>query len=515
MLSTDLFIVTPFQRDQIILTESCQEEPLVPFSEYSILVLQSRLEPYFKRFFSNRKYKYDSFGFRDVPHQGKMITTIMIFDSEQNPIQLEQEENRMINLEIAQIVMLHPNYFLFYSEEISNYPQAWLRTVLPVFQFTRTSYYLDEMITQDVPTIYHDGNLYMDLSQDPGYWKTMDKLYSEFVETLSKYYYSGTIPDVMEITSQGVVANYQMPGDFIEFKGKLGDEVLEDMAELTKVKIPESDQVLLPEKRITVSKDRVSKFILNFSEKVYEFDLFMDQIGVEFLVSLKSFFQADQVITKRVTPSYYEIVVVGEDEQIIQSSLDIKEMFGFFYFTDHPLGLLVLDEMGLLNSSKVLYDDVFGKGGIFVPMVHLEDAVQKDILLQDLENKKSWVDVYSFSDEIYAHLKKFGLKILCSINEYLFVQRNSLLTQRVIYRSLIEEHPSMLIGGPWDFEQVSPSMVIELANEICKEMNMEGEIQQGPFSTLVVPVYSIKLNQEWFIRLRERYQLKISSVRMF
>jgi hypothetical protein len=514
MLSTDLFIITPFQRDQIVLTGSCQEEPIVSFSEYSILVLQSRLQPYFKRFFSDKKYNYDTFAFRDIPHQGKMVSTIMLFDPEQNPIQLEQDENRMINLEIAQITTLHPNYFLFYSEGLSNYPQAWLRTVLPVFQFTRTSYYIDEIVTQDVHTIYYDGKLYMDLSQDHLYLSTLDKLYIEFIETLRKYYETGTIPDLVEIKSQGVSANYQMPGDFIEFKGKLGDQVLEDMAELTEVEIPRADEILESERRITVPKDRVSKFILNFTEHNYEFDLFMDQVGVEFLVSLKNFFEADQVITTRITPSYYEIVVV-KNNQAIQSSVDIKKMFGFIYFTDHPLGLLVLEEMGLLQVSKVIYDDVLGKGGLFVPMIHLEDAVQKDILLQDLDNKKSWVDVYVFSDQILSHLKKFGLNILYVINEYIFVERNSLFTKRVIYRSLNQEHPSMLIAGPWDFEVVPVSMVIDLANEIAKEMNMVQNIEQGPFSTLIVPGYSIDQNVEWLDQLRERYHLKTQSVRMF
>ena len=507
MLSPDLFIITPFQRDQIVLTENCQEEPTVQNSEYSLLVLQTRLQPYFKRFFSSGKYNYDFFGLRDIPVQGKMISTILLFDSDQNPISLQAQENRTINAEIGQILMLHPTYFLFYSASMSNYPQAWLRTVLPVLQFTRTTYLLDETVTQEVSTITHDGNLYMDLSQDHFYLQTMSKLYTEFLETLDHYYHNGTIP-------QSELKSLQVKGDFIEFKGILGDQVLEDMADLSPVVFPVTDDRLQPEKRVEIPNNQVSRFILNFSEKNYEFDIFLDQVGVEFLVSLKGFFDADEVITKQLTPSYYEIVVKKRDA-MIQSSLDIKQMFGYFYFTDHPLGLFVLDEMGLLHVSKVIYDDIFGKGGIFVPMVYLEDAVVKDVLFQDLENKKSWVDVFTFSDEILSHLKIFGLNVLGQIDEYLFVERNAYFTKRVIYRSLKEDHPNMLVKGPWDFEQMNPNLVLDIARQVSKEFNFQIEPELGPFSSLIIEGISVRNNSEWFDRVKEILEIKMQRPRQF
>jgi hypothetical protein len=514
MLSTELFIITPFSKEQIdMASSSCIEEPMVPYSPYSVLVFNSRLEPFLKKYFENLKsYDYYTFVFRDIPYEGRMITTLILIDKNENEIELETQHIVNINLHISEINILHPNYLLFLSDENLKYPQSWVRTILPSFEFTRTIYYPDdEQEVVPIPSIYHNGSIYLDLSDDPNYNTTLKRLYIELINKIEKYYYEGTIPNQLEIIDP--IDNEKIfitnPSDFLQFPGKLGDEVIEDIAGLKEVIISEKDEKIESSFQIPKKSDEATVFILKLNEM--NFDLFLDQIGVEFLNSLKLFLEADEIITKKVNGSYYEIVL-KKDNKFMESNLNIKEMFGYFYFTDHPLGLLVLDDFDLLDDSKILYDSILGKGGIFVPMEKLGNVISKEYLNVQLYNRKENFDSYYKSKQIQYSLNRLKLNTVNEINDYLFVEKTRWVSKRTVYRGTEEKYPLMLLKGNWDFNQTKASDIIKIAQN---ELGNDYPILEGPFSSLVVPCISLPEVKSFYENLNKKINEKYPRAKMF
>jgi hypothetical protein len=519
MISTDLFIVTPFSREQIDMASSaCRMEPDITFTSYSVYVFRSRLEPFLRKYFSQthrKKYDYDQFVFRDIPYEGKMVTTLILINSKDEIIDLSSQEVRDINLEISQMIVLHPNYLLFIQDYMLSYPQSWIRTILPSLEFQRTIYYPDDdSETKTISFLYDNGNIYLDLSQDPNYDTTLKKLYTDLLQKIEEYYYHGAIPNQLEVEGNGVVVKIRNPGDFLTFEGKVGDQVLEDIAGLEDIEPLESDNRILANK-VKVDPNDVTVFVLDFGMSDINFDLIHDQIGVEFLVSLKKFLEADEVITKNKNPGFYEIVL-KKDGKFIQSNLNIKEMFGYSYFTDHPLGLLVLDDMDLLEVSKIIYDSVSGKGGIFVPMTRLGDVIQMDLLHLMLNNRKLSTEVYTKTEDIEYTLMRMELDTVMEIENYLFVNKNRWITKRVIYRGTKQKYPKMLVSGSWDFDQISSSEVIHLGKEVLDEMKIyDFEIQEGPMNTLIIPVISLDFIQKFWEGLEQKIHEKYKPSRKF
>jgi len=508
MLSTDMFIVTPFYREQIILTGVITEQPDIPFSAYSVFVLRTRLESFLRKYFSTKKYNYNTFTFRDIPHQGKMITTLEMLDVQENKIKLTTQEIREINQEIGQITTLHPSYCLFF-EYSEDFPQAWLRTLLPSFKFERTEYYPDDSSkTFLIPSIYSNGKIYLDLSSDLSYSSTIKNLYSDFMEQLERYFYTGTIPDLVEV---GPNRTERVPGKFVQFPDKTGEQVLDDIAELIPVHIPVSDYEFIAEsKSKNINTKQTTVFVLNFTKTNPDINIFIDPIGVEFLTSIKNFLKADEVLIQEAAPAYYEIEL-KRDGNFIQSNINIKEMFGYFYLTDHPIGLLVADDMDMLDDCKIIYDSVSGKGGLFVPMVHLDEPVKKDLLKMQLENRMKTMNVYTKTPEIEMMLQKLGLVVKASIDNYFYINKNEYITKRVVYRGLKYYPPQMLLAGNWDFDTIPSKVVLDYAKELLKTE----DIEEGPFSTIKVPVKNLNSISKLKSELEEKVDLKFHPDRKF
>ena len=509
MLSTDMFIVTPFYREQIELTGNITEQPDIPFTSYAVYVFRTRLEAFMIEYFNNRKkYNYNTFVFKDIPSEGKMITTLEILDKNQNKIQLTKQEIIDINLEIAQITTLYPSYFLFFSDKEYIYPQAWLNTILPSFQFERTTYYPeDSSKTFKIPSIYDNGKLYLDLSQDLNFSSTVQKLYSTLNEQLDTYFYSGTIPEMIEISAAEIK---RVPGKFIQFKDKTGEEVLDELAELPSVTIPKTDELFLSEVKVKSNKNETTVFVLNFTRTNPDMNIFIDPIGAEFLVSLRNFLKADDVLIQEHSQGYYEIEL-KQDGKFIQSNLNIKDMFGYFYFTDHPMGLLVAEDMQILEDSKIIYDSISGRGGLFIPMIHLDEPVEKDLMNIQLDNRMKHADVFTKTPEMELILTKLKVNIISSIDNYFYVSKNDLITKRIVYRALQNYPPQILLTGPWNFEKVPSDIVIQFAKEFTKTDN----IREGPFSTIIVPVESLPYTKELQKFLEEKLYIQYHPARKF
>ena len=507
MLSTDMFIVTPFYREQIIITGVLTEQPEIPFTSYSVFCFRTRLESFLRTYLKSL-YNYNTFTFHDVPSQDKMITTLEMLDVNDIKLRLSTQEIRDINQEIGKITTLNPNYCLFF-EKTNEFPQAWLQTIIPSFQFERTEYYADDSSkTFVIPTKFENGKIYLDLSDDMNYLTTIKNLYADFMELLEKYFYSGTIPDMVEVSAD----NFQrIPGKFVHFKDKTGEEVLDELAELEPLKIPVSDIEFISDVKIkNKNPNQSTVFVLNFTKTDPDMNIFIDPIGVEFLTSLKQFLRADDVFVQEVAPAYFEIEL-KKDGAFVQSNINIKEMFGYFYLTDHPMGLLVAEDMDLLEDSRIIYDSNSGKGGLFIPMIFLDEPIQKDLVKIQLENRIKTVDVYTKTPELELILKKLGLKIISSIDNYFYVEKTEWITKRVVYRAIKNYPPQTLIAGSWNFETMQPKVIIDFANEFIKS----NEVEEGPFSTLKVPVNNLDNLKQLMKYLEEQIELKYHPTRKF
>ena len=510
MLSGELFILTPFHRKQIILNKSLITEPDLSFKSYQFLVFRSRLEPFLQCYLKN----YNYFIFKDVPYDDLMITTIELFDLHQCKLELSRKQIKDINQEIARFTSLHPNYFLFISDNLINLPRAWIRTILPSFIFERTIYHVDRSIRKRIPSIYHHGNIYLDLSDDLSYDLTLKRLYSTFIETLNEYYRTGTLPNMND-------KNKRISGEFIHFHDMDGEQVLEQLSSFPRIEIPESNYKIIYDKvqdgeqgktqgeeqgkvqggeQVKEEEDSTI-FVLNFTKTERE-DVLFDPLISEFIVSLKRFLDADNIEVKEVVDGYYEISVM-KDDLWMQSNVDVNEMFGYFYFTDDPIGLLVANDMKIQNDIKILYDSINGKGGIFVPIEYLGDIIQRDLLNLLLDNRKMYMDAYTKTKEIKDSIVKFGLTIVLETDDYLFVEKNPYFTQRVIYRSLVQEYPSLLLSGSWENDYV-----IDFAKKILRERKRSEDVKMGPFSTLIVKGHSVSDLIEFYETLEKRLDSK-------
>lgn len=518
MIPTDLFILTPFHREQIDMGSSfCESEPDIPFTSYSVYVFRSRLEAFLKKYFSQtnrKKYNYDQFVFRDIPYDGRMVTTIILNDSDSKIISLTPQEIRDINLEISEMIVLHPDYLLFLEDSTLQYPQAWLRTILPSLEFQRISYLpFDGTERYSIPSIYYNGCIYLNLIEDESYLSTIQSLYKDTLNQLDEFYHKGTLPTLLEYTGSGVTVTIKNPGDFIQIEEKLGDQVLEDMAGLEEVVIPESDFKMTTEIEKS-DEGEATVFVINYSRIDMNLEFLENQLGVEFLVSLKKFLDADEIITKKVNPGYYEIVA-KKDGKFLTSNLDVKEMFGFSYFTDDPLGLMVLDDMNLLDDTKAIYDSASGKGAIFVPTEKFGDVIQVDYLIGLLNNKKQFYDAYTESTDIELTLMRLGLDVESRIDKYLFVKKDRWITKRLIYRGLSEKNPKMCLSGDWNFEEMSSKDILSLGQQLMYELDNDGELKEGPYDTIIVPVISKDFIENFSRLLKEKIHQKYKPARKF
>lgn len=505
MLSKDLYIVTPFTRPQLAQTGNCMEYPDPKYTTYQIFVFESRIQPFLDQFFRNKPaYKYDHFVYIDIPFQGVMITTIQLRTKDANHIQIPKDMIREINHEISIMITLHPNYCLFYSDHSTYLSTPWVRALLPSFIFERDVYeFFKEPEKKLIPSVVQNGKIYLDLSDDINYEEVVQKLSSELNHTLEDFYKKGTLPEMLSEVSciddfckiiDDPALYKRVPGEFLHHDGKLGDEIMDQLAGLTPIEIPPSDDQLISsyQKSISIEKsNNATVYVINFTKVDLNMNLTESQIGTEFLVSLKNFLEADAVISKEITPGYFE-VYVNKGGKYLESSIQIKEMFGFQFLTHHPIGLLVAQDMGLLQYTKIIYDSYSNRGGVFVPMIYLGDVVELDLLKIQLTNRMKTVDAYTYSTKIEKAILKHQLNVVSKIDQYLFVEKSPVITKRVIYRSLEEKKPEMLIVGDWDFIQMNAESVIEIVNEILQQHKInapKGTVRKGPFSSLIVPVF--------------------------
>jgi hypothetical protein len=515
MLSTELYIITPFTRKQMSIVGKCIDYVDPEYNPYQVFAFESRMQHFLERFFlKHSKYKYDHFVYIDVPNQGLMITTIQLRDVHDEPIEIENEIIRALNLEITNITTLYPNYCLFYSEHSTKLSRPWIRAILPSLVFERTVYeFFKEPENILIPNIVENGNIYLDLSDDINYEEVIQRLSSEINKTFEDFFSRGTLPEMLTtiecVNNKAYLGNlcriiddealYQrQPGQFVHYEEMNGEEVMEVLAGLPSIQIPNTDRITTD---ILGSKEKgyATVYVVNFHSS--ELDLTKDQIGTEFLVSLKKFLNADAIVCKEVSPGYFEIYV-NKNGEYIESAINIKEMFGYQFFTHHPIGLLVAQDMGLISEMKLIYDSYHQIGGVFVPMVYLGDNLQIELLQIQLYNRIQNVDAYIYSSRLEKEIAKHQLKIVAKIDKYIFVEKSSLITKRIIYRSLVNENAEMLIVGDWNFLKMSSNYLTSLADQLLKEhkITKQPNVRVGPFSSLIVPVLP-RLAMERFIQL--------------
>lgn len=502
-MTTDIYVITPFSRNQISLSSDCVEYPNAPYTPYQVFAFESRIQYFLETYFKRKNYMYDHFVYFDIPSQGKMITTMRFMDSEGNPLDLEPEMIRDINLEITNITILRPNYCLFYSDSSTKLFQPWVRSVIPSLIFERTVYEFFEnpkIIT--VPKIVENGCIYLDLSEEVNYEEVIQNLSSNLNQTLEDLFKNGSLPlrECNRETCNGI---------FVESENMDGEQAIEKLVPgLKEVTVNLSDKVIqskiiresIEEDNIGSEEDNIGSnlttvYVINFSKVDPEMSLTLDQIGGEFLRSLKLFLNADAIISKEVDPGYNEIYIY-RNGKYIESAINIKEMFGYQFLTHNPIGLLAAQDLRLLKDTKIIYDSYNNIGGVFIPLVHLGDVVQISQVEIQLKNRIQNVEAYTISNyQIEKEIIKHQLKIISKIDKYLFVEKSPILTKRSLYRAIENKGTEMLIVGDWNFVEMKSEYLVNIANEILRDNKIvkDPKVREGPFSTLIVPILPCKI----------------------
>jgi hypothetical protein len=497
----ETYVVTPFSRNQISVSSVCVEYPNAPYTPYQVFAFESRIQHFLDNIFMVRgkKYKYDHFVYLDIPNQGKMITTMNFVDSDGNTIDLDPEIIRDINLEITNITILRPNYCLFYSDRSTKLFQPWVRSVIPSLIFERTVYeFFENPKTITIPKIVENGCIYLDLSDDVNYEEVIQNLSSNLNKTLEEFFEKGSLPLNQE-TSNVFVESENIYGQNIN-----GEQAIERLSDLEDVPILMSDTFIVSRvqskeqgegQESDEGQDLATVYVVNFSKVDPEMSLNLNQIGEEFLRSLKLFLNADAVISKEIDPGYYEIYIY-KNGKYIESAINIKEMFGYQFLTHNPIGLLAAQDLRLLKDTKIIYDSYNNIGGVFIPLVHLGDAVQISEVEIQLKNRMENVDAYTLSNHrIEKEIIKHQLKIISKIGEYIFVEKSPILTKRCIYRVLENKDAEMAIVGDWNFVEMKSEYIVDIANRILKDHKIvkDPKVREGEFSTLIVPILPCKI----------------------
>jgi hypothetical protein len=175
------------------------------------------------------------------------------------------------------------------------------------------------------------------------------------------------------------------------------------------------------------------------------------------------------------------------------------------------MGLLVAEDMQILEDSKIIYDSISGRGGLFIPMIHLDEPVEKDLMNIQLDNRMKHADVFTKTPEMELILTKLNVNIISSIDNYFYVSKNDLITKRIVYRALQNYPPQILLTGPWNFEKVPSDIVIQFAKEFTKTDNN----RESPFSTIIVPVESLPYTKELQKFLEEKLYIQYHPARKF
>jgi hypothetical protein len=452
--TSDLFAISPFYREMIILDSYCKDEPDIPFSEYSVFVFNSLLEPKLRKHF-----EFVSMVLHDIPYDGKMVSTVRLVDKNNDFISLKTEDIKLIQKYINEIVKEDSSFFLFSTTESINIFRPWTRLIFPYMTFNRFN---EERNIIPISKKVENGKIYLDLSDDSQFDKTTSKLYPDFIKTIYDLYYNGMLPNGKNLET---------------FSGYDGEQLFETISKKNGISIP---NYTLPSNKLSFSPD------LSIKNTVYEFvfnkaitNPFDNEVGSVFLKNIRKFLEAD--IINLVNKGNKCEISMMKNNKFIESNINIKELFGYIYFTDKIVGLLVLQKLNLLSSVKLIEDDVSGKIGLFVPMfVNGEQLLESDLNLL-LDNYSNRIDIYNEDIEYIKDIaNRFNLNIVGEVElndiTYLFIEKDNLVTQRSILRS--ENGVNIFIDGNWMDKDLQEEQIDEIIKKIYNK-----DIIKGPYST--------------------------------
>lgn len=463
----DIFALTPFYRDMIVMDSDCIDEPIIPFKEYSVYVFNSLLEPILRK-----KFNFDSMVFRDIPFQGKMVSTIQLLDQNNNYIKLSSEEINWIQSHINNIVKHNSKFFNFYNFNDSHIFRPWVHVILPFIKLKRK----DEDDIIDINSKIKNNFILLDLSEDLDYLNTSMNLYPEINNILESMFNNGLIPKSSNTTLLKNVDNFSY-----FYNGNLnGEESFEKLLSLQQeIDLPEID---IPSEKLictSSSSDIFTVYKLFYSH--VGTNPFNTYIGSALLYNLKKFLDADEIVTVDMK-DHFEISL-WKNNNLIESNININDLYGKLYFTDDIRGLLVLKKLNMMDKLTIIEDTVSKKKGLFLPLMIFGEVTVSTDFVQLLENYKMNIDIYDeYIDEIKEICISFQLEILDEIffdeKEYIFVRKNNLISQRSVLRSLGLDYIEILIDGIWMDQNYS----IEECDKIIKICYGKDFIR-GPYKT--------------------------------
>lgn len=467
ILKNDIFAFTPFFRELIIMDSDCKTEPIIPFKEYSVFVFNSLLEPILRN-----KFDFVSMVFRDIPFNGKMVSTVQLLDTNGDFIKLSSDHINWIQNHINNIVKYDSKFFNFFNLNDCNIFRPWVRVIFPLMKLKR----MDNDQLVDIKSKLKNNFLLLDLSEDIDYFNTTMNLYPQINYNLESLFENGLIPKSSNSTLLKNIDDFS----YIYENVYNGEETFEKLLSIQQeLDLP---SIVIPNQKLLLNEQSTNKYTVY---KIYlgetESYPFNNIIGSYFLSSLKKFLDADQIVTLQ-KKDHYEISV-WKNNELIESDVNINDFFGKMYFTDDVRGLLVLDKLNMMNIVSVIQDGVSKKKGLFLPIMMDGEIIQEVDLISMLENYKSNVDVYDQNvDEIREKCFAFELDIIGEIFfdeiEYLFVNKDNLVTQRALLRSLGNPSVDLIIDGIWIDENYS----VDECDTVITKVYGDNYIR-GPYKT--------------------------------
>jgi hypothetical protein len=321
--------------------------------------------------------------------------------------------------------------------------------MLPLLTFYRTLPAPDENTEVKVPSMVKGNDIYLNLSDDPlNYQQDTLHLFHLTKETLYNMYQSGSLPtSTNELFVQSL----------------LPEQWYEQSIDLPVTTLPPMQSPSLPPN----PNESYTDYVLDLSFDP-NFDFVHSMIGSKFILSLKNFLGADDIIVFNES-NIYKFFPVDQNENSIRSKINIQELYGYLFMTSSPYGLLALQKLYDMDQMKTILDEYTGKLGFFLPII-MNGDVTTPIDLEKLQhNFEESYDVYENpSDQLKNKVERIGLStqsLVIKVDEvhtfeYLFVEKHAVYTQLSFLRSMD-----------------TPDLFVFLEEQ-------EGEvIQKGPYGT--------------------------------
>lgn len=510
--------LTPFYTPQIVLDAPVIEQPEIPFTPYSLFAYESKLFP---KVYKHVKQKFLYPSLVQEPVKGNMVFALKLYDDKGYEVKPTYETMDTLMNIISENNLKYPDYALLIQADDIPIFRPWVKIMLP-----HISYQGPKSLPSDEElyfnTIIEDDNVFIDMRDVVDYYEMTKALLIEFQKNIRSLFINGYLsypPDL----SESLVQKISDKLCFIDTDTILdGENSFEKLSNLPITILPNtSDIKVISDLEF---KDIYDCYTFNFSDVIGYIpgsDPFNNYMGASILYSLKTFLQADKIITvyDGLTETY-KISLYDEEGKVILSSINIEDLRGYKYFSSSPAALLALASGNQSDIMKLIHDKVSGRVGIFLPIEVDGQMPFNDtnfgLLTENLIKSKHIFLNLEDEDNTLIKLDRFGIdyeQVEVTIDNqtlnYLFVEKHPLITDKAILRSSGLDGFRIFLDGPWQ-NKVSKDKTLDKGIEIynsIKITDFKPFIQKGVYETFFGDFYSPEHIQKFTVNLSNTLHL--------